>query len=429
MILGIGTDMTGIARIEEALARHGERFTRRCFAEEERARVERPGADARMIAAGYAKRWAAKEACAKALGLGIRGDVFLKDIVVVNDGNGRPSIVLRGGAKERLTAMTPGGMTPRINVSLSDEFPLAIAFVAISAVKGDNGETGEGEEEQESGEMDQEQAEQAQEKPEEARPEKERDEAVELLKAMAIAAVIALLIRSFLFEPFNIPSGSMYPTLLVGDYLFVKKWEYGYSAYSFPLDAIPIRGRWMGKEPKRGDVAVFRQPLRPGVDYIKRIVGLPGDRVQVKEGRLYINGEIVLREPLGPENFNDEGNFRVYQKYIETLPGGVKHYIFEVSDNEALDNTPEFVVPQEHYFAMGDNRDQSLDSRVPLELGFVPAENLIGPAAFLFFSTEGIGDRCVKDGIFAAFKATGCKFVEYAKAVRYGRIFKSVNAL
>lgn len=262
-----------------------------------------------------------------------------------------------------------------------------------------------------------------------AKKPKEKDDAVELLKAMAFAAAIALIIRSFLFEPFNIPSGSMFPSLLVGDYLFVKKWTYGYSQYSFPLDAIPMEGRMMEGVPERGDVAVFRQPKMQGVDYIKRIIGLPGDRIQVTEGRLYINGAMVPRQNEGTETYETEGRPFQFTRYIETLPNGVKHYIYEISDHEALDNTPEFTVPAGHYFAMGDNRDQSQDSRVESAVGPVPAKNLIGPASFLFFSTEGIGDKCVYTGVFAAIQATGCKAVEYVKAIRYGRMFKRVNSL
>lgn len=134
MIIGIGTDMTKVERIAEILGDHGERFAHRCFSEEERTHVEkRAKGDAAARAAGYAKRWAAKEACAKALGSGIRDDVFLKDIVVINDSGGAPALILRGGAKDRLTALTPRGMTPHVHVSLSDEAGMALAFVVISA--------------------------------------------------------------------------------------------------------------------------------------------------------------------------------------------------------------------------------------------------------------------------------------------------------
>jgi signal peptidase I len=260
-------------------------------------------------------------------------------------------------------------------------------------------------------------------------PPKGKDDAVELLKAMAVAAIIALLIRSFLFEPFNIPSGSMFPTLLVGDYLFVEKYSYGYSRYSFPGDFIPFEGRIMESQPKRGDVIVFRQPKHPEIDYIKRLIGLPGDKIQMKEGRLYINGKIVPRDFQGTENFKDEDAFNVYNKYIETLPNGVKHYIYEISDEGPLDNTDEYVVPDDMYFAMGDNRDASLDSRVQDQVGFVPAENLVGRAAFIFYSTEGLGGKCNNEGTFSAFANAGCAVVTYPQAIRFSRIFKIVNKL
>jgi signal peptidase I len=257
----------------------------------------------------------------------------------------------------------------------------------------------------------------------------ERDDFVELLKAMVAAAVIALVIRSFLFEPFNIPSGSMFPTLLVGDYLFVEKYSYGYSKYSFPMDMGGFEGR-IGERPvTRGDVAVFRQPKKTHIDYIKRIIGLPGDRIQVKEGILYINGDAVTREYLGTEDMQESAATNVYMKYIETLPGGLRHNIYEISDEETLDNTEEFTVPAGYYFAMGDNRDASLDSRVQDQVGFVPAENLIGRAAIIFFSVESIGNVCDRDGTLASLRSFGCKLVEWPKAIRYSRILKRVNVI
>lgn len=258
---------------------------------------------------------------------------------------------------------------------------------------------------------------------------KAKDDFTELLKAMAFAAVIALFIRSFLFEPFNIPSGSMFPTLLVGDYLFVEKYSYGYSKYSFPGDFLPIKGRFFQSEPKRGDVAVFRQPKHPEIDYIKRIIGLPGDRIQMKEGRLYINGKIVPRDLQGTENFKDEGVFSVYSKYEETLPNGVKHHIYEVTDEGQLDNTEEYEVPEGMYFAMGDNRDASLDSRVQEQVGFVPAANLIGRAAFIFYSTEGLNGQCNKEGLLAALSNVACMVYTYPQAIRFSRVFSSVSKL
>lgn len=258
---------------------------------------------------------------------------------------------------------------------------------------------------------------------------KEKDDFRELLKAMTIAAVIALVIRTFLFEPFNIPSASMYPSMLIGDYLFVEKYSYGYSQYSFPLGLIKFDGRIMADQAERGDVAVFRKPTDTSIDYIKRVVGLPGDTIQMKQGRLYINGEMVKREWLGSEQQNDGHNTNVYQKYKETLPNGVEHHIYEISDNDYYDNTREFLVPQGFYFVMGDNRDGSLDSRAQEEVGFVPEKNMIGRAAILFYSTEGIGDKCVREGIFAAMQSVGCKVIEWPKAIRYSRMFRRVHKL
>lgn len=262
----------------------------------------------------------------------------------------------------------------------------------------------------------------------------QKDDASDLLKAMLIAAAIALTIRSLLFEPFNIPSGSMFPTLLVGDYLFVEKYSYGYSKYSFPLDMAPITGRIFERAPERGDVAVFRQPKRVHIDYIKRIIGLPGDTVQMRDGVLHINGKAVPRDYQGIEDLPEGNAINVYQKYIETLPGngtaeGRRHYIYEITDDEVNDNTQVFTVPEGYYFAMGDNRDSSLDSRVQDQVGFVPAENLVGRAAFIFFSTEGVGEKCAREGHMAMLRQTGCYLIEWPQAIRFKRLFKSVHGL
>lgn len=263
---------------------------------------------------------------------------------------------------------------------------------------------------------------------------RDHDDVFDLLKAMAVAAAIALTIRSLLFEPFNIPSESMLPTLLVGDYLFVEKYSYGYSAYSFPLDLVPIDGRVFERVVKRGDVAVFRQPKQVHIDYIKRIVGLPGDTVQVRGGVLYLNGQPVQREYVGAEDVTEGNAINVYQKYIETLPGedgnsGRQHFIYEVSDDEVNDNTEIFTVPPGHYFAMGDNRDRSQDSRIQDQVGFVPSKNLVGRAGFIFFSTAGAGAACQNEGTLAAVKNLGCWLISAPQAVRYGRLFKGINGL
>ena len=208
---------------------------------------------------------------------------------------------------------------------------------------------------------------------------------LETVRTIIYAVVIALVVRSFLFEPFNIPSGSMKPTLLVGDYLFVSKFAYGYSRYSLPLGLPLFQGRIFESLPERGDVAVFKLPADNRTDYIKRIIGLPGDRVQVKDGRLFINDQPVAVQTDG--EFVDDGAPPV-PVVFETLPNGIRHMILDLNPRGALDNTGVFVVPPGHVFAMGDNRDNSQDSRVA-EVGFIPLENLIGRAEIIFFSTNG----------------------------------------
>ena len=228
-------------------------------------------------------------------------------------------------------------------------------------------------------------------------------------KALFWALLIALTVRSCAFEPFNIPSGSMIPTLLVGDYLFVNKASYGYSRYSFPFGMPIVSGRVFYSEPKRGDIVVFRLPPHPSVDYIKRVIGLPGDRIQVKDGILHINGQpvkrtfkkIVLEERMGVNV--------PHALYDEELPNGLVHEILEVSDSEPKDNTIEYIVPPDHFFMMGDNRDNSQDSRFLDKVGYVPKENLVGKAQFMFYSHEQ------------------SLFSDLGKGIRWNRMFKKVG--
>lgn len=213
----------------------------------------------------------------------------------------------------------------------------------------------------------------------------------ETIRTVVYAVLIALSIRVLAFEPFSIPSGSMVPTLLVGDYLFVSKYAYGYSRYSLPfgLPLLPA-DRVMFEEPKRGDVAVFKLPRDNSTDFIKRVIGLPGDRIQVKGGILHINGQPVERKKIEDHIFEaSPGQFSRITQYIETLPNGVEHLIVEKSDdNKGSDNTSVYTVPADHYFMMGDNRDNSNDSRFS-SVGFVPRENFVGRAEFIWFSIDG----------------------------------------
>jgi len=237
----------------------------------------------------------------------------------------------------------------------------------------------------------------------------------ETVRTVLYAVLIAVGIRTVAYEPFNIPSGSMIPTLLVGDYLFVSKFSYGYSRYSIPFGLPLFRGRILSENPTRGDVAVFKLPRDNSTDYIKRVIGLPGDRVQMKGGVLYLNGKAVARKRIADyERRTAFGTLQKVPRYIETLPNGRSYIILE-SDGEFgnLDNTPEFHVPKGYFFMMGDNRDNSLDSRAMHHVGFVPLENFVGRAEFLFFSTDGTA-----------------RFWEVWKwpfAVRYGRLFNEIR--
>lgn len=253
--------------------------------------------------------------------------------------------------------------------------------------------------------------------------------AVETLKTIVYAVLIAVAVRTVAFEPFNIPSGSMVPTLLVGDYLFVSKYSYGYSRHSLPFSLPLIPGRILFNEPERGDVAVFKTPEDNSTDYIKRIVGLPGDRIAVRNGILQVNGEPVKRTPtkdfpmrpgdVRPHNSALNVNAPAYpvRQYDETLPSGRTHLIIEEhGDAWGLDNWPPerageaYIVPQGHYFLMGDNRDNSQDSRV---IGPVPAVNLVGRAEFIFFSVDG--------------SAQLWEFWKWPFAIRYDRLFQPIR--
>jgi signal peptidase I len=213
---------------------------------------------------------------------------------------------------------------------------------------------------------------------------------LEIVKTVVYALLIAAAFRTFFFQPFNIPSGSMEDTLLVGDYLFVSKMAYGYSRYSFPFGLAPFSGRIFGSPPKRGDIVVFKLPADNSTDYIKRVIGLPGDRIQVIDGTIYINGNPVKREKISEGIGMLDGFEHDVTYYRETLPNGKSYETLSFAPNNPLNNTGVFVVPEGHYFMMGDNRDNSSDSRAPGSgVGYVPFENLVGKAEIIFFSDDG----------------------------------------
>ncbi len=242
--------------------------------------------------------------------------------------------------------------------------------------------------------------------------EDKKDSLIDTLKTVCYAIVIAGLIRTFWFEPFKIPSGSMYPTLEVGDFLFVSKYTYGYSRHSFPFSFPSFKGRFWQDLPERGDVVVFKSPQDQNIDFIKRVIGLPGDTVQVINGRLYINGKVVAREDATRYVISEYTPFpQEFTQYTETLPNGKKHYILEYSDNvEIVDNTPVFTIPEGHYFMMGDNRDNSNDSRK--DIGFVPLDNIEGKARFLFYSHDD--------------KASWFNPISWITSIRWKRLFNKI---
>nr|WP_040507675.1 signal peptidase I [Gluconobacter morbifer] len=220
----------------------------------------------------------------------------------------------------------------------------------------------------------------------------------ESLRYFGVLLLAVFAVRSMVVEPFNIPSGSMIPTLQIGDFVLVTKFSYGYSRFSFPFSPNLFSGRILGSEPHRGDVAVFRYTHDTSIDYIKRVVGLPGDHIQMTGGKLYLNGLEVPRDSLGHYQTLDENNRLLSgERYREHLPGSngrqpVVHDILKLTDEGFANDTPEYVVPDGYFFAMGDDRDDSADSRFqgdgPDDLGFVPMQNLVGRAPVVLFSVD-----------------------------------------
>ncbi len=234
----------------------------------------------------------------------------------------------------------------------------------------------------------------------------------ENVKVIIEALLLAVVIRTLAFQPFTIPSGSMMPTLLVGDYIFVNKFAYGYSKYSLPFSPDLFDGRILGSDPERGDVVVFRKPSEPSIDYIKRVVGLPGDRIQMTDGVLLINGKPVPKQPDGSftSDYRQDPGTDV-PVFRETFDNGVTFDTLDQVPGSDGDNTREFIVPEGNFFMMGDNRDNSRDSR--FDVGFVPSENLVGRASFITFSISN-------DTSFA-------EIWKWPANMRWHRIFKAVN--
>jgi len=218
------------------------------------------------------------------------------------------------------------------------------------------------------------------------------DEGKEIAGVVAVAVILVLLLRTLLFQPFTIPSASMEPNLYQGDYIIVSKWNYGFSKYSLPVALPFLQGRLFGAQPKRGDVVVFKLPKDNKTDLIKRVIGLPGDRVQMKHDQLYINGQPVPNTVVGPVYAEDAKYINGTDnatEYSESLPNGRTHLMQDMVKDGPVDDTDVFVVPAHNYFMMGDNRDNSEDSRFPMATGgvdMVPEENLEGPATLVVLS-------------------------------------------
>ena len=244
-----------------------------------------------------------------------------------------------------------------------------------------------------------------------AKPVKKKNELVETIVVIIEALAIALVFRTFLYQPFSIPTASMQSTLMIGDYFIANKWAYGYGKFSFPV-ALPFNGRFLEfGQPKQGDIVVFHN--QTGDDYIKRLIGMPGEKIQMKAGRLYINGTMVERKEIGTGTDTDSSmSSTPVTLYEETLPNGVKHTIQEISDDQQLDDTAEYVVPAGHFFMMGDNRDRSADSRVLSQVGYVSSDQIIGKAEARFFS--------IKNNL------PPWQLWEWPANVRWNRMFQSV---
>ena len=237
---------------------------------------------------------------------------------------------------------------------------------------------------------------------------------IDNLKTIIYALLIALIIRSFLYQPFYIPSSSMEPNLLVGDRLFVSKYSYGYSKHSFPFSPKITNYRFYYKMPKRGDIVVFKTPADNRTDYIKRLIGLPNDKVQIINSELFLNGKKIVRTKINNIDKINCGDTELeINAYEELLPNGVKYLAVYRKEGTML-NTDEFVVPENHFFFMGDNRDCSKDSRFLTSVGYVNSLNLVGKAQIIFFSNDKL-----KGNLF--------KFWKWNESMRFNRFFNKIK--
>ena len=237
---------------------------------------------------------------------------------------------------------------------------------------------------------------------------------IENATTLFYALIIAIIIRSLFIQPFYIPSSSMEPNLLVGDRIFVTKYSYGYSKHSFPFSPPIFKGRIVSSEPNRGDVVVFKTPADNRTDYIKRLIGLPGDQIQFIDSNLFLNNSEILKERLSKDDkiFCGKKNINV-STFEELLPNGIKHKTVYLKDY-SFKNSDIFIVPNDHYFFLGDNRDCSKDSRFLTSVGYVHKDNLVGKARFIFFSSDKL-----KGSIFS--------FWKWNKSIRFDRFFKKIN--
>ncbi len=233
-------------------------------------------------------------------------------------------------------------------------------------------------------------------------------------KTFLLAIIAALTIRSFLFEPFSIPSGSMYPTLVVGDYLFVSKYSYGFSKHSFPFSLPIIPKRIFYKSPSRGDVLVFKTPTDNKTDYVKRVIGIPGDRIKMIDNQIFLNNLKIERQKIKDDNYIDTYGRNVkVERYLEILPNGKNYEVFEFNENMSVfdtNNFSEIIVPENNFFVIGDNRDNSQDSRF---IGGIPKDNLVGKASLVLLS-------------FDSLKGSWWKVWTWVSALRKDRFFKSL---